>query len=223
MLSFARCGLAPRRPSGRGSAPLRIPRRPAGPELLGMTRARQRGRTVRWLRAGSARLAAAAAAVVDHGPLPRAPRCARRAPARRRSRPPSSPLYDLARRVADDRLDVRLILAPGLDPHDYEPRPKDVAGLADASLIFAVGLGLDPWAQGLARSAGRGRGARLRARPAHGPDPRPARPHPPRAPHRPALLDRPRARAARGGRDRRGALRPRPRGRALLPRARRAR
>jgi ABC-type Zn uptake system ZnuABC Zn-binding protein ZnuA len=31
-----------------------------------------------------------------------------------------------------------------------------VVGLADASLIFAVGLGLDPWAQGLARSAGAG-------------------------------------------------------------------
>jgi zinc transport system substrate-binding protein len=66
------------------------------------------------------------------------------------------PLYDLARRVAGDRLDVRLMLAPGLDPHRYEPRPRDVAGLADASLIFAVGLGLDPWAQGLARSAGAG-------------------------------------------------------------------
>jgi ABC-type Zn uptake system ZnuABC Zn-binding protein ZnuA len=51
---------------------------------------------------------------------------------------------------------VRLILVPGLDPHAYEPRPKDVAGLAEAGLIFAVGLGLDPWAQGLARSAGAG-------------------------------------------------------------------
>jgi zinc transport system substrate-binding protein len=66
------------------------------------------------------------------------------------------PVFDLARRVAGDAVDVRLILAPGLDPHDYEPRPKDVVGLSDASLIFAVGLGLDPWAQGLARSAGAG-------------------------------------------------------------------
>ena len=66
------------------------------------------------------------------------------------------PIYDLTRRVAGDRLDVRLVLAPGLDPHSYEPRPRDVAGLAEASLIFAVGLGLDSWAQGLARSAGAG-------------------------------------------------------------------
>jgi ABC-type Zn uptake system ZnuABC Zn-binding protein ZnuA len=66
------------------------------------------------------------------------------------------PLYDLARRVADDRLAVQLVLAPGLDPHAYEPRPRDVVGLADAGLIFAVGLGLDPWASGLARAAGAG-------------------------------------------------------------------
>ncbi|HUL79542.1 MAG TPA: metal ABC transporter substrate-binding protein [Vicinamibacteria bacterium] len=82
--------------------------------------------------------------------------CSRSAPTRLQVAATVFPLYDLARRVADDRLDVRLILAPGLDPHSYEPRPKDVAGLADAGLIFAVGLGLDPWAQSLARSAGAG-------------------------------------------------------------------
>jgi ABC-type Zn uptake system ZnuABC Zn-binding protein ZnuA len=82
--------------------------------------------------------------------------CTHSAPDRRLVAATVFPVFDLTRRVADDRLDVRLILAPGLDPHDYEPRPKDVAGLADASLIFAVGLGLDPWAQGLARSAGAG-------------------------------------------------------------------
>ncbi len=82
--------------------------------------------------------------------------CTHSAPARRLVAATVFPLFDLTQRIADDRLDVRLVLAPGLDPHDYEPRPKDVAGLADASLIFAVGLGLDPWAAGLARSAGAG-------------------------------------------------------------------
>ncbi len=66
------------------------------------------------------------------------------------------PLFDIAQRVAGDRLAVQLILPPGLDPHDYEPRPRDVAGLSDAALIFAVGLGLDPWAHRLARAAGAG-------------------------------------------------------------------
>ncbi|HVO10628.1 MAG TPA: metal ABC transporter substrate-binding protein [Vicinamibacteria bacterium] len=66
------------------------------------------------------------------------------------------PIYDIARRVAGDRVDVRLVLAPGLDPHGYEPRPKDVAALADVTLLFAVGLGLDPWAASIARAAGAG-------------------------------------------------------------------
>lgn len=83
-----------------------------------------------------------------------APACTPRAPARGLAAATVFPVYDLARRVAGDRLTVRLMLPPGTDPHDYQPRPQDVAGLADAGLIFAVGLGLDPWAQSLARSAG---------------------------------------------------------------------
>jgi len=101
-----------------------------------------------WLKGGAALvvlvLAAAAAA------------CTRSAPTKGRAAATVFPLYDLARRVAGDRLEVRLILAPGLDPHHYEPKPKDVTGLDDAGLIFAVGLDLDPWAQALARSAGAG-------------------------------------------------------------------
>lgn len=104
------------------------------------------------LRRFVALVAALAAGAASLGALA----CTRSAPSRRLVAATVFPVFDLTRRVADDRLDVRLILAPGLDPHDYDPRPKDVAGLADASLIFAVGLGLDPWAHGLARSAGAG-------------------------------------------------------------------
>ena len=82
--------------------------------------------------------------------------CLRRPAAPTRVAATVFPLYDLVRRVAGDRLDVVLVLAPGADPHGYEPRPRDVAALADASLVFAVGLGLDPWAQGMARAAGAG-------------------------------------------------------------------
>ena len=101
------------------------------------------------LRRGAAAVAALAAASAGLG-------CTHSAPARHLVAATVFPLFDLTQRVAADRLDVRLVLAPGLDPHDYEPRPKDVVGLSDASLIFAVGLGLDPWAAGLARSAGAG-------------------------------------------------------------------
>jgi zinc transport system substrate-binding protein len=82
--------------------------------------------------------------------------CARRRLERPQVAATVFPVYDIVRRLAEDRLDVHLVLAPGLDPHSYEPRPRDVAALADSSLIFAVGLELDSWALDLARSAGAG-------------------------------------------------------------------
>jgi zinc transport system substrate-binding protein len=99
---------------------------------------------------------AAAAAVAAAFPLLALGACARPEPSRRQVAATVFPIYDLVRRVAGDRIDVHLVLAAGLDPHGYEPLPRDVASLADASLVFAVGLGLDPWAQRLARSAGAG-------------------------------------------------------------------
>jgi ABC-type Zn uptake system ZnuABC Zn-binding protein ZnuA len=82
--------------------------------------------------------------------------CARRRLARPQVAATVFPVYDIVRRLAGDRLDVHLILAPGLDAHSYAPRPRDVATLADSSLIFAVGLELDGWALDMARSAGAG-------------------------------------------------------------------
>jgi ABC-type Zn uptake system ZnuABC Zn-binding protein ZnuA len=110
-----------------------------------------RRRTIGRLR----RLAVAGAAVAAASTLA-STACGRGDSGRRQVSATVFPLYDLVRRVAGDRLDVNLVLAAGLDPHGYEPRPKDVAALADAGLVFAVGLGLDPWAQRLARSAGAG-------------------------------------------------------------------
>ena len=167
------------------------------------------------------RVAAAALAATVAGAALGSLSCTHSAPARRLVAATVFPVFDLTRRVAGDRLDVRLILAPGLDPHDYEPRPKDVAGLADASLIFAVGLGLDPWAQGLARSAGAGEARVFELGPLMDPilaPPGLIRPEPLIDPH--FWTDPVRAQRTVDV-DRGGALRPRPRGGALLPRARR--
>jgi ABC-type Zn uptake system ZnuABC Zn-binding protein ZnuA len=66
------------------------------------------------------------------------------------------PLYDVVRRVAGDRARVHLVLPPGHDHHSFDPRPQDVAGLAQSALVFGVGLGLDDWVQDLASHAGAG-------------------------------------------------------------------
>lgn len=67
------------------------------------------------------------------------------------------PLYDVTRRVAGERVRVDLVLPPGHTTHFYDPRPQDLAKLADAQIVFAVGLGLDGWVGEMAKNAGAGR------------------------------------------------------------------
>src|SRR3954471_22201626 len=54
-------------------------------------------------------------------------------------------LGDLARAVGGDVARVTQILHPNTDPHDYEPRPKDIQATADADVILVSGDGLDSW------------------------------------------------------------------------------
>ncbi|MBN1527495.1 MAG: zinc ABC transporter substrate-binding protein [Thermoleophilaceae bacterium] len=61
---------------------------------------------------------------------------------------------DLVRQVGGDRADVRQILRPNSDPHDYEPRPSDVKALSEASLIVRSGGEVDDWLDGLVDDAG---------------------------------------------------------------------
>jgi ABC-type Zn uptake system ZnuABC Zn-binding protein ZnuA/ABC-type Mn2+/Zn2+ transport system permease subunit len=52
---------------------------------------------------------------------------------------------DWVRAVGGKAVAVDQILQPNTDPHEYEPRPSDVAGAADAKLVFANGDRLDSW------------------------------------------------------------------------------
>lgn len=61
---------------------------------------------------------------------------------------------DLVRNVAGRRADVRQLLHPNADPHDYEPRPSDALVLSRARVVFRSGGDVDDWLQGLLESAG---------------------------------------------------------------------
>lgn len=66
-------------------------------------------------------------------------------------------IADLARQVAGDRLAVRSILAPGADPHTYQPTPDDVQVVLSAGLCLENGLHLEGknWMGVLAKDAGK--------------------------------------------------------------------
>ena len=61
---------------------------------------------------------------------------------------------DLARAVAGERAQVKGLLAPNADPHDYEPRPRDVKALAGADLVVRSGGEVDEWLAGAIEASG---------------------------------------------------------------------
>jgi ABC-type Zn uptake system ZnuABC Zn-binding protein ZnuA len=66
----------------------------------------------------------------------------------------TSHVADIARNVAGDRAEVRQILQPGADPHEYEPRPSDARALADADLVVSSGGDVDEWLADLLDQSG---------------------------------------------------------------------
>jgi zinc/manganese transport system substrate-binding protein len=56
--------------------------------------------------------------------------------------------------VGGDRVSVDGMLRPGGDPHDYEPRPSDVAAVTKAQLVFRSGGEVDDWLGDVIDNAG---------------------------------------------------------------------
>ena len=61
---------------------------------------------------------------------------------------------DLVRQVGANRVSVDGMLRPNADPHEYEPRPSDVADVARADLVFRSGGDVDDWLGGVISGAG---------------------------------------------------------------------
>lgn len=54
-------------------------------------------------------------------------------------------LADIVQNIAGDRLIVETLMPSGLDPHSFEPTPRDVAKITDSDLLFINGAGLEEW------------------------------------------------------------------------------
>ncbi|MDR0906442.1 MAG: zinc ABC transporter substrate-binding protein [Oscillospiraceae bacterium] len=57
-------------------------------------------------------------------------------------------LYELANIAGGDRVSV-VNIANGAEPHDFEPKPKDIEAIQEADLFIYNGLGIDVWAEGV--------------------------------------------------------------------------
>ena len=53
---------------------------------------------------------------------------------------------DWVRRVGGDRVEVLSLVPAGADPHHFQPGARDITRVADADVVFSIGLGLeDAW------------------------------------------------------------------------------
>jgi zinc transport system substrate-binding protein len=59
------------------------------------------------------------------------------------------PLGEFSRQVAGDRADVVTLVPAGVEPHDWEPAPRDVGQLQRAAVFVHTGTDLDGWAEKL--------------------------------------------------------------------------
>ena len=54
-------------------------------------------------------------------------------------------LADIARNIAGDRAAVSALVPSGIDPHDFQPSPKDLAAVAQSRMLIVNGAGLEGW------------------------------------------------------------------------------
>ncbi|SFU89204.1 zinc/manganese transport system substrate-binding protein [Polaromonas sp. YR568] len=63
-------------------------------------------------------------------------------------------LGDLVRVVGGERVAVTTLVGPDEDAHVFEPKPLDAKNILQTQLLVTNGLGFEPWAQKLVKSAG---------------------------------------------------------------------
>lgn len=57
------------------------------------------------------------------------------------------PQYDFARQIAGDKINLKLLLKPGVEAHAFEPTPRDIAQISKGALFIYTGEFMEPWAE----------------------------------------------------------------------------
>lgn len=54
-------------------------------------------------------------------------------------------MYDFTKKIGGDRVDIINLVPPGTEPHEWEPAPRDIAGLANSDVFIYNGAGMEGW------------------------------------------------------------------------------
>ncbi len=56
------------------------------------------------------------------------------------------PMYDFAKNIGGDRIDLIMAVPAGAEPHDWEPTARLMVQLEEADVFIYNGVGMEPWA-----------------------------------------------------------------------------
>ncbi|WAG57835.1 metal ABC transporter substrate-binding protein [Clostridium estertheticum] len=56
-----------------------------------------------------------------------------------------NPLKEFAEAVGKDKVQVKTVVPEGVEPHDFEPKIKDMKSISDADLFVYSGFGMETW------------------------------------------------------------------------------
>ena len=62
------------------------------------------------------------------------------------------PVYDFTRAITGNLANVRLLLKPGVEPHEFEPSALDVKALNDSDVFIFTDKAMEGWAERISRS-----------------------------------------------------------------------
>lgn len=62
------------------------------------------------------------------------------------------PLYDFAKTIGGDRVEVSLLLPPGVEAHSFEPKPSDIVKISKADIFIYTGKFMEPWVEDIIKS-----------------------------------------------------------------------
>ena len=63
------------------------------------------------------------------------------------------PQYDFAKVIGGDKVEVMILLPPGVEAHAYEPKPSDITKINNANIFIYTGKFMEPWAHDIIASA----------------------------------------------------------------------
>jgi ABC-type Zn uptake system ZnuABC Zn-binding protein ZnuA len=63
-------------------------------------------------------------------------------------------LADIARNIAGDRIAVQTLIPFGVEPHEFDPSPRDMVTVSESDLLIVNGGGLEGWLDSALRNIG---------------------------------------------------------------------